>query len=119
MIAALMALLACQVAGELVARLLGLPIPGPVIGTILLFALLLIRGRVPGALRDVARALLTNLSLLFVPAGVGIIQHLDRIRGEWVGILAALIGSTVLTMIVAVVVFRLVSRVTGADREEA
>ena len=119
MIAALMALLACQVAGELVARLLGLPIPGPVIGTILLFALLLIRGRVPGALRDVARALLTNLSLLFVPAGVGIIQHLDRIRGEWVGIVAALIGSTVLTMIVAVVVFRLVSRMTGSDREEA
>jgi holin-like protein len=119
MIAALMALLACQVAGELAARLLGLPIPGPVIGTILLFALLLIRGRVPGALRDVARGLLTNLSLLFVPAGVGIIQHLDRIRGEWVGILAALIGSTVLTMIVAVVVFRLVSRLPGADRGEA
>ena len=118
MIAALMALLACQVAGELVARLLGLPIPGPVIGTILMFVLLLIRGQVPGALRDVSRGLLTNLSLLFVPAGVGIIQHLDRIRGEWVGIVAALIGSTVLTMIVAVVVFRLVSRLTDADREE-
>ena len=119
MIAALMALLACQVAGELVARLLELPVPGPVIGTILLFALLLIRGRVPAALHDVARGLLTNLSLLFVPAGVGIIQHLDRIRGEWVGIVAALIGSTVLTMIVAVVVFRLVSRMTGAGRGEA
>jgi putative effector of murein hydrolase LrgA (UPF0299 family) len=119
MIAALMALLACQVAGELAARLLGLSIPGPVIGTILLFALLPIRGRVPGALRDVARVLLTNLSLLFVPAGVGIIQHLDRIQGEWVGIVAALLGSTVLTMIVAVVVFRWVSRLTGADRGEA
>lgn len=119
MIAALMALLACQVAGELVARLLGLQIPGPVIGTVLLFILLLARGRVPGALRDVARGLLTNLSLLFVPAGVGIIQHLDRIRGEWVGILAALVGSTVLTMVVAVFVFRLVSRLSGADRGEA
>ena len=119
MIAALMALLACQVAGELVARLLGLPIPGPVIGTILMFVLLLIRGRVPGALRDVSRALLTNLSLLFVPAGVGIIQHLDRIRGEWVGILAALVGSAVLTMVMAVFVFRLVSRLSGADQGEA
>jgi holin-like protein len=119
MIAALMALLACQVAGELVARLLGLPIPGPVIGTILMFALLLAQGKVPGALRDVARGLLTNLSLLFVPAGVGIVQHLDRIRGEWVGILAALVGSTVLTMLVAVFVFRLVSRLSGADREDA
>jgi holin-like protein len=119
MIAALMALLACQVAGELVARLLTLPVPGPVIGTILLFVLLLIRGRVPDALRDVARGLLTHLSLLFVPAGVGIIQHLDRIRAEWIGILAALIGSTMLTMVVAVVVFRTVSRLTSTDREGA
>ncbi|EWY39941.1 murein hydrolase transporter LrgA [Skermanella stibiiresistens SB22] len=116
MIAALMGLLACQLAGELIARLLSLPIPGPVLGTILLFLALLARGKVPETMRDVARTLLANLSLLFVPAGVGIIQHLDRLRGEWLGILAAVFGSTVLTMIVAVLVFRGVSRLTGADR---
>lgn len=115
MIAALMGLLACQLAGELLARLLGLPVPGPVLGTILLFLVLMARGRLPDTLRDVSRTLLANLSLLFVPAGVGIIQHLDRLRGEWLGIAAAVFGSTVLTMVVAVLVFRGVSRLTGAD----
>jgi len=62
-----MALLACQVAGEFVARLLALPVPGPVIGTILLFALLLIRGRAPDALRDVAR--LADASFSFIRPG--------------------------------------------------
>ncbi|WP_158044577.1 CidA/LrgA family protein [Skermanella pratensis] len=115
MIAAMMGLLACQLAGELLARLLNLPVPGPVLGTILLFLVLVARGRIPDTLRDVSRTLLANLSLLFVPAGVGIIQHLDRLRGEWLGIATAVFGSTVLTMVVAVLVFRGVSRLTGAD----
>jgi holin-like protein len=119
MIAALLALLMCQVAGELAARLLHLPVPGPVIGTVLLFFVLLVRGRVPDGLRDVARGLLTHLSLLFVPAGVGIIQHFGRLREEWLGISVAVAGSTVLTMVVAVTVFRVVARLTGADRAEA
>jgi holin-like protein len=118
MVAALLALLVCQVAGELMARVLHLPVPGPVIGTVLLLLVLLVRGRVPDMLRDVARGLLTHLSLLFVPAGVGIIQHFGRIREEWLGIAAAVFGSTVLTIVVAAIVFRVVSRLTGADGAE-
>ena len=37
----------CQLAGEIVVRALGLPWPGPVLGLVLLFVILLIRDHVP------------------------------------------------------------------------
>jgi putative effector of murein hydrolase LrgA (UPF0299 family) len=68
-------LLVLQSAGEVLARLLKLPFPGPVVGLVLLLGALrwpLVRERV--AL--VAEFLLTHLSLLFVPVGVGVMTHL-------------------------------------------
>ena len=68
-------LLACQLAGEVIARLLGLPVPGPVLGMVILFVALVIRGHVPDDVGVVTGGLLQNLSLLFVPAGVGVMLH--------------------------------------------
>ncbi len=113
MIAALSLLLVCQLAGELLARLGGLPIPGPVIGMALLFVILAVRGHVPDRLRETAETLLQHLSLLFVPAGVGVMLHAARIQAEWPAIVVALAASTVLTIAVSALVFRLVSRWTG------
>lgn len=87
-------LLAFQLLGELLVFLLALPVPGPVVGLVLLFALCLIRRRVPATLETTARALLAHLSLLFVPAGVGVMLHFARIATEWPAILAALVLST-------------------------
>jgi holin-like protein len=67
-------LLLCQSAGEAAARGLGLPLPGPVLGMLLMLALLAwpaVRAPVAAA----ADGLLQHLSLLFVPVGVGVITH--------------------------------------------
>jgi holin-like protein len=98
MITGLLILLGFQLAGELIAQLTGWPIPGPVLGMILLFATLLIRGGAPKGLDRTARSLLKHLSLLFVPAGSGIVAYLTLIEQEWLPLSAALVGSTVLAM---------------------
>lgn len=87
-------LLLYQAAGELISRLFALPIPGPVIGMALLFLTLRVKGRVGEETRADTAALLRHLSLLFVPAGVGIVAHLDRVTGEWLPITLALVVST-------------------------
>lgn len=94
MLGTLTLLLLCQLAGELAARLLHLPVPGPVLGMLLLFAGLLLRGGVPAAIQDTAGGLLRHLSLLFVPAGVGVMVHVTRLETEALPIIVALFGST-------------------------
>lgn len=91
-------LLVYQLIGEVGVHALGLPIPGPVLGMLLLFLTLVARGRVPGWLESVANGLLGHLSLLFVPAGVGMIVYATRIGQEWAAIAASLVISTVVTM---------------------
>jgi holin-like protein len=94
----LLVFLVCQLAGEVGARLLGLPLPGPVIGLALLFAGLAVLRRVPKALDTGADAVLTHLSLLFVPAGVGVVLHLGLVAREWLPILAAIVLGTILAI---------------------
>ena len=93
-------LLACQLAGEALVRTTGLPVPGPVVGMLLLFAGLAARGGVPEGLERASRGLLDNLSLLFVPAGVGVLSHLALVGAEWLPISVSLLVSTVLTIAV-------------------
>ena len=50
MLGALTVLLVCQLAGEVIAHAVGLPVPGPVVGLVLLFIGLLVRGGVPDPL---------------------------------------------------------------------
>ena len=90
----------CQLVGELVVTALGLPVPGPVLGMALLFAGLLTYGSVPADLASTADALLSNLSLLFVPAGVGVMLHVSLIGQDWLPISIALVLSTLLTVVV-------------------
>jgi holin-like protein len=98
MIAGFTALLVFQLVGELIAQVFRLPVPGPVIGMALLFFALLARGQVPQRLDASARGVLSHLSLLFVPAGVGVMVHASRIVDEWPAIVLALVGSTLLSL---------------------
>jgi holin-like protein len=98
MIASLALILVCQLVGEVLVRVAHLPVPGPVIGMGLLFAGLVLRGGPPVKLQDTADGLLSHLSLLFVPAGVGIMRHLDLILSQWEPIVVALLASTALTI---------------------
>jgi holin-like protein len=109
-LAAVAQVLFCQLLGEALARASGLPLPGPVLGAVLLFTLIAWHGGPNEALRRFADGLLRHLSLLFVPAGVGLIQHLDRLAAEWLAVGVALVGSTILTLLVTAGVFTLVAR---------
>lgn len=100
MIGSMAALLVLQLVGEIIVRLTGLPLPGPVLGMILLFVCLLARGGAPKTFADTSRGLLDYLALLFVPAGVGIITHLDRVADEWLAIALTLVASTALAIVV-------------------
>ena len=118
MLGALSVLLVCQLCGEVLVRALGLPVPGPVLGLVLLLAGLALKREVPAMLDEVAQTLLRHLSLLFVPAGVGVMLHLARLRTEWLPILVALVVSALLTLVVTAFVFRLVSLIAGEPPEE-
>ena len=88
MLNALTILVLCQFAGEVTARSVSLPLPGPVVGLVLLLVWLLARRRAPGAgLRQVSGWLLGHFGLLFVPAGVGVITQLDVIEANWLPLL--------------------------------
>lgn len=86
-------LLLCQSAGEAVSRFAQLPLPGPVIGLLLLFALLQWPAvRAPAA--AACEPLLQHLSLLFVPVGVGVITHLSLVAQYGARMAAAIVLST-------------------------
>jgi holin-like protein len=110
MIPALTMLLACQLAGEVLAQALHLPVPGPVLGMVILAAFLIRRGRLHAPLEQAADFLLRHLSLFFVPAAVGIIANGARIAREWLPLSVALVGSTALAIAVAALVFQAVER---------
>lgn len=116
MLRAFTGILVCQLAGELVAKAAQLSVPGPVIGMIVMFAFLLLHGTVPDELARTADALLAHLSLLFVPAGVGIMLHFRLIGDDWLAIAIALAVSTVMTiMTTAMVMARLRAMRAGRD----
>lgn len=111
-------LLLFQCMGEGASRLLDLPIPGPVVGMLALFTALRFRGRVPEALGVAADGLARHLSLLFVPAGVGVMLHFARLKDDWVPIVLALLVSTILTLAATGLAFSALKRWTLDDDDE-
>jgi holin-like protein len=93
-------LLVYQLAGEIAVRLLGIPIPGPVLGMVLLFGSMLVFRPAAERVEKTGAALLENLGLLFVPAGVGVVMYLSLIGTEWLPITASLILSTMVAILV-------------------
>lgn len=87
-------LLVFQLVGEALTHALGWAVPGPVVGMGLLLAALQLRQLDDERLRTVSSGLLSNLSLLFVPAGVGVMLHGSRLVAEWPALLAAILVST-------------------------
>ncbi|OAN42964.1 murein hydrolase transporter LrgA [Paramagnetospirillum marisnigri] len=101
MLFSLSILLVCQLAGEVLVRLSGLPLPGPVVGMVILFVGLVIRGRVPDSLDQSVRAIFANFIVLFIPASVGVMVHLGAIWTEALPIALGVAGSMVVTLVVA------------------
>lgn len=114
----LLVLLLHQLAGEVLVGLLGLPVPGPVVGLLLLLATLTLRGRrarreadaPPAAVEVAADGLLRHLALLFVPAGTGVVQYAALLRAEAVPVAVALVASTATALVATATVLRLLLR---------
>ncbi|MCF8199587.1 MAG: CidA/LrgA family protein [Sulfuritalea sp.] len=113
-------LLLFQLAGEAISMFFALPVPGPVIGMALLFAALAWRGGPSTELRETAQKLLQHLSLLFVPAGVGIMLHWQRLSDEWQPLLVALVASTFITIAITALVLHALThrKAASATREQ-
>lgn len=117
MLAAMTLLLGCQFAGEVVVRLTGLSFPGPVVGMLLLLAILIIRGGVPPALDGVTGGLLSHLSLLFVPACVGVMNAFGLIADQWRAIAVTVVLSTLATLAVTALVTDRIGRAGASDAD--
>ncbi len=101
----IMWLMLLQLAGEALAHVLLLPFPGPVVGMLLLvFALYFPLVREP--VNVAASFLLSHLSLLFVPVGVGVITHLGLIRDHGLKLGLVILVSTWAGMVVTVLLVR-------------
>ena len=102
----MMWLLIFQSVGELLARGVSLPLPGPVIGMVLL--LLALRWQaVQAPVAACAEFLLSHLSLLFVPVGVGVMTHLSLVSQYGIRLLAVVVLSTLAGLAVTVLTLHL------------
>jgi holin-like protein len=111
-------LLACQLVGEVITRMVRLPVPGPVVGMVILFCALVVRGHVPAELGTVTTGLLQNLSLLFVPAGVGVMLHAHLLIEHWLALTTALLLSAIVTIAVTGLVMSWSTRLGAGQTEK-
>lgn len=99
-------LLLFQAFGEAIAYVVPMPIPGPVIGLVLLLLVLAARSQEDKELVAFSTRFLSHLSLLFIPAAVGIMAHVGLLANEWTAIVIALSVSALATIVVTAYVLR-------------
>ena len=116
-------LLIFQLLGEVSVRLLNLSIPGPVAGLFYLLVLLLVlsklKKRTPDSIEQSSLILLNHLSLLFIPAGVGVMVHFQRIEEEWLPIVVALILGVLITMATTALSMKFLIRLLDKNKNKA
>lgn len=91
-------LIAYAFVGDIISTIFDLPIPGSIIGMILLLATFALRKKINQSVDNVSQGLISYIGLLFVPAGVGIIQYYDLIAQEWPVIIFTSITSMLFTL---------------------
>lgn len=114
MIGTLATILCFQLVGEIASRGLALPLPGPVVGLLLLVGACVAQPALAQRIQPTTLGLLRHLSLFFVPAGVGIVAHLELLRDYGLGLAVALMGSTALAIAAGALAFNWVARWTGS-----
>jgi holin-like protein len=110
MLQGLVAVVLFDLAGEAAARALHLPLPGPVVGMVLLVIALLVRDDLAVRFERGAGLLLRHMSLFFIPAGVGILAEGEMLRTEWLPISVAIAVSTLLALLTGAFAFMLAAR---------
>jgi putative effector of murein hydrolase LrgA (UPF0299 family) len=109
-----LALLGCQLAGEVAVRLTGADLPGPVVGMVVFLVVLRVRRpRDDSGLVRAPALLLRHLQLLFVPAGVGVVVSLDVLRDNALPLAAGLWVSWLVGLVVTATVVAALRRLPG------
>ncbi|MDK2799623.1 MAG: holin-like protein [Clostridiales bacterium] len=103
-------ILSISLIGELVSKLLNIPIPGNVIGMLILLSLLFLGTVKLETIDEITKFLLDHLAFFFIPAGVGLISNLQLLRGKWGAIFLICLISTTLVMVVTGLTIQLVKR---------
>ncbi len=106
MIRGLVQILLFQGLGEIISKLLGLPIPGPVIGLVLLLTTLLMRRRIDADLDLVATAFTQHLGLLFIPAAVGVVMFVPQLANHGLTIAIILLISVAASVAVTALILK-------------
>lgn len=110
MIRALAILLFCQWLGEAIKLALGLPLPGPVLGMLILLAALFVLGGPDAELRDTSNRLVQYLALLFLPPAVGLFFLGPDFSDQWPAVAGAIILGTALTLVLCGALLRWLTR---------
>jgi holin-like protein len=117
MLQAFAILLCLQLAGEALVRAVGSPLPGPVIGLALMFVRLVARIPLPHATHETADGILKHLSLLFVPAGVGVVQQLPLLGAEGWKLMVVILVSIALSLAATAITFALIAKAMQIESE--
>jgi putative effector of murein hydrolase LrgA (UPF0299 family) len=107
MIRGLVQILLFQGAGEIISQFFSLPIPGPVVGLVLLLAFLLARKQIDPDLDLVASTMTQHLGLLFIPAAVGVVMFIPALASHGLKIGLILLVSVTITVAVTSLVLKL------------
>lgn len=119
MLYALATLFAFNLLGELLVRATGLPLPGALMGTLMLLIGLLFYKRLPKPLEDTASVLLQNMMLLFIPVIAGVMLEFDHLRREWLPFVLACVGGAAITFAATALTFHYFLQRQRANEEAA
>lgn len=106
MLQGIITLVSLQLLGEIVSHYLAIPIPGAIIGMVLLLIYLMVKGYVSTELSETSGKLFPYLPLLLIPASVGVIQYGELLEKEGIAVLAALVISLVISFIATPFIFK-------------
>lgn len=108
-------LVAYQLLGEAISSVLGIGIPGPVIGLLLLFVSLIILGRVPDTLETASQRMIALLPMLLITTSAGLFFLGSDFNDQWPAFLAAVIGGTVVTLLFSALLMKFLMRGSRHD----
>ncbi|MBE6054007.1 MAG: CidA/LrgA family protein [Clostridium sartagoforme] len=99
--------------GELISKGLSLPLPGNIIGMIILLVLLCTKVIKVEKIESISTFFLDHLSFFFIPAGVGLISSFDSIKDSLIYILILCLITTAIVIIVTGTVVQCIIKFKG------
>lgn len=102
---------ACLLVGELLAALFGLPLPGSIIGLVILTVLLQTKVVKVEWIEKTANVLIKYMSFFFIPPGVGLICYLGLLKAQWCPIVVSCVVSTLFVLASSALVYKLALKV--------